>query len=408
MWILPSTLCPSVLDSAASTSESDSLFLMLEQSFSWRGKSLPAQSWRRLWKRVPYMRHLLGPTLRLSTENRGVGEFIASLEDFHANHSPLLENAKEIKTSDMSGQASFVSSKKCLPPWSSLKTCQPSLAGFDLSENDYASWGTGLRLDSSARLSVAPRRSANDSSVSGWQTPGTDSFRQRGGDRADEMGLDQQARYWRTPDAPGSSGGPRNRQGSIGDGHQVTIAEQAEHWPTPWANDHKGSAKVGQRRGQLDEAAEQKFIHIGHQDRPTTESGNPSLSDGPNSPLLWPTPLVDMESGPNNHYRGDPKAGRQLQTEAERWATPSASMMSPEDMEQARFSSSDPRRPEYKDAHQVGAHPGGKRKLNPNFVGWLQGLPLGWASGEPISFEVWVTWRFRSRQLLRFLLLPRS
>jgi hypothetical protein len=32
--------------------------------------------------------------------------------------------------------------------------------------------------------------------VHDWQTPGTDSFRCRGGDRKDEMGLDQQARNW--------------------------------------------------------------------------------------------------------------------------------------------------------------------------------------------------------------------
>lgn len=41
-----------------------------------------------------------------------------------------------------------------------------------------------------------------------WQTPGTDSFRSRGGDRKDEMGLDQQARLlWKTPgtDEPGVS-----------------------------------------------------------------------------------------------------------------------------------------------------------------------------------------------------------
>lgn len=44
--------------------------------------------------------------------------------------------------------------------------------------------------------------------------------------------LNEEASTWRTPDAPGS-GGPRNRQDSIGDGHQVTIAEQAEHWKTP-------------------------------------------------------------------------------------------------------------------------------------------------------------------------------
>ncbi len=38
--------------------------------------------------------------------------------------------------------------------------------------------------------------------LSAWQTPGVDSFRCRGGDRKDEMGLDQQAKYlagWATP-----------------------------------------------------------------------------------------------------------------------------------------------------------------------------------------------------------------
>jgi len=48
---------------------------------------------------------------------------------------------------------------------------------------------------------------------------------------------------WRTPDAPGA-GGPRNRQDSRGAGHQVTIAEQAEHWGTPNAAD----AIAGNRR----------------------------------------------------------------------------------------------------------------------------------------------------------------
>ena len=44
---------------------------------------------------------------------------------------------------------------------------------------------------------------ANLSDVSEmWQTPATDSFRSRGGDRKDEMGLDQQARLqWTTPNA---------------------------------------------------------------------------------------------------------------------------------------------------------------------------------------------------------------
>lgn len=49
-----------------------------------------------------------------------------------------------------------------------------------------------------------------------WQTPGTDSFRGRGGDRKDEAGLDRQARMWSPPNArdwkgediPGRNGSP--------------------------------------------------------------------------------------------------------------------------------------------------------------------------------------------------------
>jgi len=74
--------------------------------------------------------------------------------------------------------------------------------------------------------------------VMAWQTPATDSFRSRGRDRKDEQDLDQQARRWRTPDSPGA-GGPRNRKASIGQGHQTTIAEQAEQWPTPVVGDHR-------------------------------------------------------------------------------------------------------------------------------------------------------------------------
>ena len=46
----------------------------------------------------------------------------------------------------------------------------------------------------------APANLADD--VTLWQTPAVDSFRSRGGDRKDEMGLDQQARLlWQTPQA---------------------------------------------------------------------------------------------------------------------------------------------------------------------------------------------------------------
>mgnify|MGYP003335221662 FL=1 len=48
--------------------------------------------------------------------------------------------------------------------------------------------------------------------VSQWQTPATDSFRSRDGDRKDEQGLDQQARFFPTPAA-------RDGKGANGEEH---------------------------------------------------------------------------------------------------------------------------------------------------------------------------------------------
>lgn len=90
------------------------------------------------------------------------------------------------------------------------------------------------------------------SQTGNWQTPASDSFRSRGGDRVDEMGLDQQARTWRTPDAP-HGGGVRTRNKSRGRGHQTTVAEQAESWPTPQASDVRGGA--GERQNLQKEFA---------------------------------------------------------------------------------------------------------------------------------------------------------
>jgi DNA (cytosine-5)-methyltransferase 1 len=97
-----------------------------------------------------------------------------------------------------------------------------------------------------------------------WQTPAADSSRSRGLDRRNEMGLDQQARFWPTPteDNVNNQGGPsRSREGAFAD---LTVAVQ--RWPTAGANDHKGSAKEGQRRGQLDEAAVHLFSPPGPAD----------------------------------------------------------------------------------------------------------------------------------------------
>ena len=144
--------------------------------------------------------------------------------------------------------------------------------------------------------------------VMAWQTPATDSFRSRGGERKDEQGLDQQARMWRTPDAP-SGGGVRNRKQSIGNGHQTTIAEQAEQWPTPQTKDTRSgvTGKIAKKNSRpLCEVASQYSLPV-----PQTSTHGPDCSlDIQNSlprqlnpkfveilmglPLNWTDPEADV------------------------------------------------------------------------------------------------------------------
>lgn len=128
-----------------------------------------------------------------------------------------------------------------------------------------------------------------------WQTPGTDSFRSRVGDRKDEMGLDQQARM---------------------------------QWVTPAIRDHKGANSE---------------LHV-------------------------------KEIGGGKAHMG------QLSNQVEHSFLPDQAT----EKHGAKSSLSDPTSP---------------RRLNPKFVEWLQGLPEGWTSAEPINSAALETWLCQCREL---------
>lgn len=72
-----------------------------------------------------------------------------------------------------------------------------------------------------------------------WQTPATDSFRSRGGDRKDEMGLDQQARFFPTP-AQRDYRTPnkrsyQDRSGTTKGEQLQNFVEHSGNWNTPHA-----------------------------------------------------------------------------------------------------------------------------------------------------------------------------
>jgi hypothetical protein len=94
-----------------------------------------------------------------------------------------------------------------------------------------------------------------------WQTPGTDSFRSRGGDRKHEMGLDQEARAqaWPTPSV-------------------LQQEESVESWTARRARE-KAKGRNGNGFGEPLDMLAQRF----HLDPETNGPGPPSSQSAPNS-----------------------------------------------------------------------------------------------------------------------------
>lgn len=90
----------------------------------------------------------------------------------------------------------------------------------------------------------------------------------------------------------------------------------------------------------------------------------------------WPTPTkqdCENDGAPSQYKRNSIPLNALVKT----FPTPQASMMIDADMEQARYAGNNEKRPEYKDA--------GKGSLNPDWVEWLMGWPIGWSALEPIE-----------------------
>lgn len=77
----------------------------------------------------------------------------------------------------------------------------------------------------------AGKQSAGNRKADNWQTPAADSFRCRGGDRADEQGLDQQARLFPTPASRDFKGanGPDHLENGTGRLHMDQLPNFIEH-----------------------------------------------------------------------------------------------------------------------------------------------------------------------------------
>lgn len=100
---------------------------------------------------------------------------------------------------------------------------------------------------------------------------------------------------------------------------------------------------------------------------------------------FWPTPKASPSGPDYARANRDGSGGDDLATAVAKWPTPTRSMVSMADMEQARTAGNDPRRPSYSDA--------GTGQLNPVFVEWLMGWPIGWTDLKSLATGKFREWQ---------------
>ena len=436
MWLRIPTRIPTSHCSPAtedSTSPSDALCQRLAVSVSWRGKLLRPQSWRLAWKTEGWRTRLSGLTLSPSQADCFVAAWLDSLAGFPAKTSALPADKQESRESgaDCSSRlsdsfASWNRSSGCFlktsrqsslfqqeQPFSENLPKSGSMRNGELferpmlvdrtGESGRLCWPTavvtdsnGARNETSGRSMASqhhsgttlndaiikwptPRSADSEScgnypgavdSLTGaarmWQTPATDSFRSRGGDRKHEMGLDQEARMWHTPKAhenAETSGTFVSRNADRGAHCFSGLGAQTMHWPTPQARDVKSPDMEGS----------------GNYERKMENGWTIDLNS---AAANWPTPnACDGSKASQISHQGA-------------CLTRSA---------EVGFRFFLPVPPT--STHGGKSPSGSTRRLNPDFVDWLMGLPPGWTDYAPLETASYLS---RVRSLLRSYLGGRA
>lgn len=376
MWLILPTSRSSP-ESEDSISPSDLRFLGLSQSATSRTTSRSAAFWRREWKKGRLNPFRSGLTCEPSLANSIVAEWLASSGASPAPTSASPANEPEstpAKPADCGGSTSESSGKSNQSGFSSKTSPDssahpvaiwnpetqlmesPQIGLFATSTPFLGRWPTSGSMRNGCvfeRPTWAPPSSASGCSfwptadvdlaqrgdrtqfydgrrgqdlmsvAVNWNTPGLDSFRSRGGDCIGEMGLDQEARKWTTPQGHDCRGTKTPKQISAmkertGAGVH-NLNEETASWSTPRSED-----------------AESCGNHPKAQDSLTGQTRNwltPHGNENPNSGAGGGEFAKDVQQwrSPNerdHHAQGPRLDALQRQTtltdQAQNWSTPSA------------------------------------------------------------------------------------
>ena len=328
-------------------------------NFSDGGQSAPSKSKQRQGKSSSQGKttgvsnpSLCGTMCRPSTENHGLELWMSSLAASRAKTYPQQEKAPGSKVSVLdSGDQWLGSFAKWDRDSCSWKTHQFSLlGGLESYCETWPRWGM-MRDGACWELSM-PAHLTSEKESGSWPT-----IRSSDGER-----------------------------GGRGDLIQAVRGNENSHfrlWQTPVADD-----AVNREAGKIN------------------SRGEPKLSA---QVKLCPTPHGFSPDGRTNGPSGN-ELGRAV-NQAERFPTPTSSMMTMADMEQAKTPGNSPNRPTYAEAKAMsatptastgGPEPEGKtgRKLvtqvggslNPPWVEWFMGWPLGWTDSAHSATDRFRQW----------------
>jgi len=212
----------------------------LEPSVTWRGKPMRQRSWSRAWKTSSWIQRLSGLTLKPSTLQHGVEQWISSLADIPASPSLWQVNAQEPTTRATFGltccECSREAEQLSLFSRTSEGTCPADCAKYS---KTWPAQGSMRNGTCSARKRRARLTVASGSSYLPTRRVASGGGHKRAGNPYDMPTLDCMARknLWPTPTVKGN----HNKVGlsaRSGDG-LATAVNRAETFPTPCSRDHK-------------------------------------------------------------------------------------------------------------------------------------------------------------------------
>lgn len=320
MWILPTQIHNEFYQYAqvgeCSTWELSELSEIASTSLMWKSKPFAAITWLLRWKRVWWMQHLFGRTLKPSTHRLFADWWTASLAATHANPSAMQGNAVEPKTPGTFGRILKGLRTQYDLFGASLKTSRDTLAWDSTKFSEaYTVWVTQLRQEYSRRLSSGRHKYGSGFSSlrcptledcgTVWPTPvATEYGRNQNSWGGPRPNLDKAAKMWATPTTFDETEIVRPYQkikqtqiktdaGCLNLREQVFYpemtasrkAETPKMWPTPAARDEKDGnsiehlTKQSNNRNHLDQLLNALKIYGGqlHPATPNTIGKPPEL-----------------------------------------------------------------------------------------------------------------------------------